>query len=287
MPLPHRDPAITAYVRHVVIGLDNAEPTKVAARLGVSGAWVVNVRDGHRGVGLDALRKIAAAHFDGSLDRLEQAARDWAAEHPEVLGAPDPNTSPKPKVPRLPRSRGPGALARDPSSGSLPLDNLRAARERLLERGYPRDAINEALLSPAVQDSSDVLLVFDLAERQLIASGYAAQMHNLLRRGQEVATRNVRARTSSRQSPSEKPAGPGKPTTSPPPEIAGEAPPASGDAASGDPAPRGGGSRAAAASGDEPARDGAAAGRRRRGDGSAPPGSTQARQGRAPRKKRP
>ncbi len=215
MPLPHRDPAITAYVRHVVIGLDNTEPTKVAARLGVSGAWVVNVRDGHRGVGLDALRKIAAAHFDGSLDRLEHAARDWAAEHPELFGALDQNTSPKPKAtPRIPRlePHGPSGRARGPSLGSLPLDNLRAARERLLERGYPRDAINEALLSPAVQDSSDVLLVFDLAERQLIASGYAAQMQNLLRRGQEVAARSAKSRAIQQETPPRRP-GPKEPPT--------------------------------------------------------------------------
>lgn len=192
MPLPHRDPAITAYVRHVVIGLDNAEPTKVAARLGVSGAWVVNVRDGHRGVGLDALRKIAAADFDGSLDRLERAARDWSTAHPEAVegvATPKQLTATKSSKTKPRRATPDSRLTSHPlRAGSMQLDNLRAARERLLERGYPRDAINEALLSPAVQDSSDVLLVFDLAERQLIASGYAAQMQNLLRRGRPVET---------------------------------------------------------------------------------------------------
>lgn len=67
--------------------------------------------------------------------------------------------------------------------GGRQLENLRAARERLLDRGYPRHAVNEALLSPTVQDTTDVLLVFDLAERHLIAHGYEAQLQKLLRQG--------------------------------------------------------------------------------------------------------
>lgn len=243
MPLPHRDPAVTAYVRHVVIGLDNSEPTKTAARLGVSGAWVVNVRDGHRGVGLDALRKIAQADFGGSLDRLEAAARAWAAAHPEALepprtakpegragsldGAGTSNLEVREKTPHgsqaqrgATRSGARPSRAQTSSAAGSPVpagavDNLRAARERLLDRGYPRDAVNEALLSTAPGDTSDVLLVFDLAERQLIADGYEAKLHRALRRAttegrtgahsaSSAATPSTAARP--RRTPSESPA---------------------------------------------------------------------------------
>lgn len=172
MPRPHQDPAITGYVRYVVIGLDNAHPELMAREYGLTGAWAVNVREGHRWVGMEAAKKIAKKDFGGSLERLEAAARAWAAAHPELV--------PKPKT-RSRKEKPTAANGRRDGGGATQLQNLRAARERLLKRGYPRDAVNEALLSPTVQDTSDVLLVFDLAERHLIAHGYAAQLNRLLR----------------------------------------------------------------------------------------------------------
>lgn len=172
MPRPHQDPAITGYVRYVVIGLDNAHPELTAREYGLTGAWAVNVREGHRWVGMEAAKKIAKKNFGGSLERLEAAARAWAAAHPELV--------PKPKT-RSRKEKPTTVSGRRDGDGATQLQNLRAARERLLKRGYPRDAVNEALLSPTVQDSSDVLLVFDLAERHLIAHGYAAQLNRLLR----------------------------------------------------------------------------------------------------------
>lgn len=192
MPRPHQDPAITGYVRHVIIGLDNAHPELTAREYGLTGAWAVNVRDGHRGVGMEAAKKIAKKDFGGSLERLEAAARAWAAANPELV--------PKPK-PRSRKEKPTSASNRRESDGATQLQNLRAARERLLKRGYPRDAVNEALLSPSVQDTSDVLLVFDLAERHLIAHGYAAQLNILLRRQRPSAGPSERrARTSPKSS---------------------------------------------------------------------------------------
>lgn len=85
MATTQEDPVLTAYVRHVIIGLKNTEPTKLARELGVSGAFVVNVRDGTRGVGYGSLQKIAKARFNESIDALKKAAHDWAKENPGAL----------------------------------------------------------------------------------------------------------------------------------------------------------------------------------------------------------
>lgn len=85
MPPSQVDPVLTAYVRHVIIGIRNAEPTKLANELGLKPPTIVNIRDGTRGVGYASLQKIAQARFDGSIDRLKAAAREWAEKNPALL----------------------------------------------------------------------------------------------------------------------------------------------------------------------------------------------------------
>lgn len=78
------NPVLTAYVRFELIG-DRKDVTAVAVELGQNKQWVINVRDGHRGVGAKAMQDLADRLFSGSLDKLRHAAERHAREHSERI----------------------------------------------------------------------------------------------------------------------------------------------------------------------------------------------------------
>lgn len=83
------DSRVTAYVRHFLIGTDNKQVKPIADKVGVSKAWVGNVRDGKQNVGGESLGKVAAAYFGGSIDALRKRSAEFAAEHPELVEVAD------------------------------------------------------------------------------------------------------------------------------------------------------------------------------------------------------
>lgn len=78
------NPALTAYVRFEIIG-DRKDVTAIAKELDLTKQWVINVREGHRGVGGSSMRKLADKYFGGSLDKLWHRAERYAKEHPEQI----------------------------------------------------------------------------------------------------------------------------------------------------------------------------------------------------------
>jgi transcriptional regulator with XRE-family HTH domain len=79
------DPKITAYVRHRLIGIDGTEVKALAEKIGVSKAWVTNVRKGKSALGAESLSKVADAYCGGSIDKLRREAERFAREHPELV----------------------------------------------------------------------------------------------------------------------------------------------------------------------------------------------------------
>lgn len=80
------NPELTAYVRFHLIG-DRTDVTALGKELGQNKQWIINVRQGQRGVGARAMQDIANRHFDGSLDALLHAAKVYASKHREHVAA--------------------------------------------------------------------------------------------------------------------------------------------------------------------------------------------------------
>lgn len=81
-----QDTAIATYVRHRIIGIDTTEVLPLAKKIGVSKAWVTNIRKGRQPtVGKEAMGKLANVYFGGSIDRLQQTAVKFVADNPHLL----------------------------------------------------------------------------------------------------------------------------------------------------------------------------------------------------------
>jgi transcriptional regulator with XRE-family HTH domain len=107
------DPVVTAFVRHVLIGVETKSVKPIADKLGLSKAWVTNVREGKQAVGADSQRKIAQAYFGGSIDELTAKARAFAKKHPELVEADAPGEELEEMVRLLVEDGMPEQAARD------------------------------------------------------------------------------------------------------------------------------------------------------------------------------